>query len=170
MEIKEYELTDQDLGLEEQEVSEWDERRAARCILRRGDKVAMLFLEEFGYHKLPGGGVEEGESVRQALKREVKEEVGSTIDIGEEVAKLTSYKTQQATEHSSIFFLATEKESGEPEYTEAEQKEGYRPEWHSLDESIKILESENPSHYIAQFINARDLKVLRGVKNHITPK
>lgn len=72
MEIKEYELTDQDLGLEEQEVSEWDERRAARCILRRGDKIAMLFLEEFGYHKLPGGGVEEGESVRQALKREKK--------------------------------------------------------------------------------------------------
>ena len=96
--------------------------------------------------------------------------MGSTINIEEEVPKLTSYNTQQATEQSSIFFLATEKESGEPEYTEAEQKEGYRPEWHSLDKSIKILESENPSHYIAQFINARDPKVLRDAKDCIRPK
>jgi ADP-ribose pyrophosphatase YjhB (NUDIX family) len=167
MKNKEYKLIDQDLGFEEQQVSEWAERQAARCILKREDKIAMLFLEKFGYHKVPGGGIEEGEKVKQALEREVKEEIGSKIHIEKEIARLTSLKTQQGTKQTSIFFLATEKESGEPEYTEKEKKEGYKPEWYTLEESIKVLEKEDPSHYIAQFINARDLKILKEVKNSI---
>jgi ADP-ribose pyrophosphatase YjhB (NUDIX family) len=33
----------------------------------------MLFGSKFGYHKLPGGGMEDNENALEALEREVKE-------------------------------------------------------------------------------------------------
>jgi ADP-ribose pyrophosphatase len=165
MENNEYELKDQDLGFKEKEVTRWGRRRAARCILKREDKIAVLFIEKFGYHKLPGGGIKEGEKPKKALRREVKEEIGSKISIEKEIARLTAFKSHQGTKQTSIFFIASEKESGKPKYTETEQEEGYRPEWYTLEESIEMLEKENPSHYIAQFINARDLKILKTIKH-----
>ena len=52
-------------------------RKAVRAILFRGQSVLMVSSRQ-GDYKFPGGGVEPGESEREALKREVREETGYT--------------------------------------------------------------------------------------------
>lgn len=41
------EIRDEDLGFEGQEVSEWRERSAARCIVKGGGEVALLEVGEY---------------------------------------------------------------------------------------------------------------------------
>jgi len=45
----------------------------------------MILLNEFGnglYYNLPGGGVEDGEQIREAALREVMEESGLSVEVG----------------------------------------------------------------------------------------
>lgn len=55
-------------------------RPSARGIFICDGKIAMVHSEKYGYYKFPGGGIEPGESEREALVREVLEEAGMTVD------------------------------------------------------------------------------------------
>lgn len=62
------------------------------------------------YWIIPGGGVNFGESLKEALKREIKEEVG--LDI--EISKFLFFKEHQRLEfnyHTIIFFFKAETSS-----------------------------------------------------------
>lgn len=55
-------------------------RQAARCVLMdEMQRVALIYFDRDKYYKLPGGGVDEGEDIIDALKREVLEETGYVI-------------------------------------------------------------------------------------------
>ncbi len=60
--------------------------RVAAAVIRKND---MVFATERGYGEFkdmwefPGGKIEEGEDGRSALKREIKEELDTTIETGE---------------------------------------------------------------------------------------
>ena len=43
------------------------------------DKLVLVYAEKKGYWAPPGGGVEEGESLREAVRREVKEETNMKV-------------------------------------------------------------------------------------------
>jgi len=49
---------------------------SARAVIISDDKILLIYRIKNGeeYYVTPGGGVEEGESIREALKREIKEE------------------------------------------------------------------------------------------------
>lgn len=71
-------LDQHDLGLREdsdRDIS-W-QRVAARGVLVNDDAhVALMHFSRTGSYKLPGGGVDAGESIEEALKREIQEETG----------------------------------------------------------------------------------------------
>lgn len=54
-------------------------RPSVRGIILRGGKVAMMHSLKYGYYKLPGGGIEKGESLTDTLIREVAEESGLQV-------------------------------------------------------------------------------------------
>lgn len=55
-------------------------RITARAILKnRNGQYAVMYAEKFNLYSLPGGGVEDGESIDEAIQREIWEETGCNI-------------------------------------------------------------------------------------------
>jgi len=54
-------------------------RRAARAIIFKAGNVAMVKSEREGFYTFPGGGMENGETLKGALCREVREETGLIV-------------------------------------------------------------------------------------------
>ena len=54
-------------------------RSSARSVIIRQGRVAMIHSLKYDYYKFPGGGVEEGESIVDALIRETREEAGLVV-------------------------------------------------------------------------------------------
>ena len=54
-------------------------RPSVRGIIIRDGKAAMVHSLKYDYYKFPGGGIEAGESLEQALLREVAEESGLQV-------------------------------------------------------------------------------------------
>lgn len=61
-------------------------RDAARSIIIRDGKIALVHSLKYDYYKFPGGGIEDGESRLDALVRETLEEAGLVV-IPESIAE-----------------------------------------------------------------------------------
>ena len=70
------------------EPQDYSERKTVRIVLLNEDRTKVLF---FGTH-LVGGGVEEGESDEDAVKREAMEEAGVRVEILESVGEVIAYR------------------------------------------------------------------------------
>ena len=54
-------------------------RPSVRGIIFRDGKIAMMHSVKYNYYKLPGGGIEPGETMEETLVREVREESGLLV-------------------------------------------------------------------------------------------
>lgn len=54
-------------------------RPSVRSLIIRGGKIAMVHSLKYDYYKFPGGGIEEGETLSDALIRETLEESGLVV-------------------------------------------------------------------------------------------
>ena len=54
-------------------------RHSARAVILRGRELVMVYSRKYDYYKFPGGGIEAGESPRDALLRETEEEAGLRV-------------------------------------------------------------------------------------------
>ena len=63
-------------------------RVSSRAIIVHGDKILLNCFGDGLYYNFPGGGIEENETAKQAVVREVMEESGLTVKVGELVFSL----------------------------------------------------------------------------------
>jgi len=84
-------------------------RPGAYGLIVRGQQVATTIWR--GGYYLPGGGIDEGETPETALHREVMEEIGWTIRLGEKVGESRQYVRSQVVDayfnKIQVFYTAT---------------------------------------------------------------
>ncbi|MES2224043.1 MAG: NUDIX domain-containing protein [Patescibacteria group bacterium] len=116
------------------------ERIAVRCIvLDDQDNIALCGTK---YKLLPGGGVDEDESLEQAVIRECLEEIGCNVEIIKTIGITEEYrdviKRHQIT-HCFVARLVGEK--GTPQTTQDDEQD-MKVYWHSIDEALEIFDRE----------------------------
>ena len=107
-----------------------------RAIIKKGNKVLTIkrIKSDCTYWVIPGGGVEQGETIEQALVREGKEELGVDLAVKDLVTEIISGKVE--TEGQIEYFYNAEiiggrlGTGGGPEYqVDGQYVGGYESEW-----------------------------------------
>lgn len=118
------------------------ERISARAIIFN-EKKEVLFVYSKFYDDVsfPGGGVDPGESMEQALKRECLEEVGAIIDSYEEYYKITEKRAPSNTKQNiftSYYFICTSSEYTKNSLLPYEIELGYETVWMNIEDAINL--------------------------------
>lgn len=151
------------------DVSGFRERSAARAVLLDSEgRVYLLNVGKHGYHKLPGGGVDEGEEIIQALERELMEEVGCTAEITSELGTITEYRNYEdgGLKQTSYCYLAKQVgDQGDSALEEGELEEGmFEVKAKNIDAAIELLSNDKPDNLEGKFIQKRDIAFLKAAK------
>jgi len=154
-------------GSKPSEPEKWVARRAARAVVfDTENKVALLHVSNHNFYKLPGGGIEESETIEEALTRECLEEIGCKVTKGGELGRVLEYRNKIGIEQESYCFLAQlDGEKGQPDLEADEMEDGFKTIWVDIDEAIELVENSKPDTYDGPFIKIRDLTFLKKAKS-----
>jgi len=138
-------------------------RLTARAIVKNQDGLyAVMYADKFKLHSLPGGGVEDGEDVLTALRREVYEETGCVCD---EVRELGIVAENRAgldyTQVNYYYVVTTTHAPGENHLTEAERANRTVVQWHTFDEMVRLIQEQEFDRVQAKYLKARDVAALK---------
>ncbi len=137
-------------------------RKASRGILIKNGQMALINMSNKNYHKLPGGGIENGETNTEAFKRELLEETGCDGEVKDEGPITLEYRDlHKLVQISYIFFAEIIGEIGEVKFEQGEIEEGAKLEWVNLEDVPKIMSEDKPTDYEDKFIHLRDEAILK---------
>lgn len=140
-------------------------RPAARGIIIRDGKAAMVHSRKYHYYKFPGGGIEAGEGKEDALVREVLEETGLCVipDTIQEYGQVYSIQKGEQEDifiqHNYYFLCGAGAEAQPQNLDDYEADEGFILEYLSPQAAISANQ-KNHSKAVDQVMLDRETRVL----------
>lgn len=138
-------------------------RLTARAIVRNQDGLyAVMYSDKFKLHSLPGGGVEDGEDVLTALRREVYEETGCVCDEIKELGIVAENRASlDYTQINYYYVVTTTHKPGENHLTESEQASRTVVQWHAFEEMMRLINEQEFDRVQGKYLKARDVAALK---------
>ena len=123
-------------------------RVATRAIVIKEDKILLMFTERYNDYSLPGGGVDESESLIDGFKRELSEETGALeITNIKAFGLYEEYRPHNSEKHfpectimhmlSYCYTCDISEQLGETQLEDYEVSNGMQVRWVSIDEAIQ---------------------------------
>lgn len=146
-------------------------RPSVRAVIIRDGRIALVHSLKYDYYKFPGGGLESGESHKDALVREVKEETGLTVIAGsirEFGSVLRLQKSQYAEnkifeQENFYYFCDAEENISAQNLDDYENNEHFTLEFIAPEEAIKVNRLHEHGGYDEMMIE-REAMVLELIK------
>jgi ADP-ribose pyrophosphatase YjhB (NUDIX family) len=119
-------------------------KTAARALIIKDNKVAILYSKKYNAYITPGGGVEENESLEEACMRETKEEAGLIIEPLEKIVILDcNYPNKRIIHHYFLCKLLGYTNS--INRTEHEKDQDLEMKWLTLEQLKKAYSTQTES-------------------------
>ena len=135
---------------------------ARAVVVNPQGKLAVMYAEKYDIHTLPGGGVEEGESIEEALVREITEETGCTIESYEPLGYVEENRFHaDYTQLSYYYIVRTADDTLHPHLTALEAANGTRAMWCTLEDAYQRISTPVFARPQGKFLQARDVAALR---------
>ena len=115
-------------------------RTSCRGLVVQDGKVLLVHELKNGVYMSPGGGLEQGESLEECCRRELMEEAGLQVEVGEHLFEIYEYVFDEL--FIANYFLCKVTGVGEMALTPTEIDHGVTPEWVDIEKAIEIF-----SHY-----------------------
>ena len=154
-------ITDKDITGSEK-LSTADPRIAVNAVLFDfEDNIALSYMGKYNLHTLPGGGVDPGEDLHSAVKREIWEETGCDCEIIGELGQISENRSEHDFTQERYYYLArVVGEKGELHLTDEEINENTTVVWHPLAQAFNTIFEKQHDNYQRKFIQKRDITVL----------
>lgn len=171
-------INDTDLGLITPTDKTYNNRSrlSVRVILKnKFGEICVVKSLKHGYIQLPGGGIEEGETIEEAARRETREEAGYEIEDMKPLGYTIEERYGLTGEDAWRAYVYTAK-AGKyvgTMLTDEEKAEGFVPVWMTIDDATKVLEQmdeklaqtpQDQKSYNGTFANRRDLTLVKLMK------
>ena len=138
-------------------------------------QIALMYLyndDKFGhrdYLETPGGGVEKGETLLEALRRELREELGAEIDNIEEIGRVVDFYNLIYRRNNNHYYLCRLTDLHENHFTEKEKQLVAGVKWIDIDEAIEVMDNTIRTNISTLVIN-RELPILKIARNMLKGK
>lgn len=172
------EITDADFGFATPKEKTGKTRFCVRLLMLNNEgELCVIKSEKYGYMQLPGGGIDEGENITDALRRETREETGFLIKDIKPIGYTLEKREDIRNTHdwdldiSYVFSASPDKEVG-TNYMDDEIAEGFKPIWIKLEDFINEQQSNEGKieNYSGCFSNKRDLEIARHFESKVTTR
>lgn len=140
-------------------------RKAARTVIwdEVNKKIAVLEVKNGAYHKIPGGGIDEGESEEEAAIREAREEGACKVELIQKIgeAEFIDPDDTNLVHHSVCFLARKTQDLKTTDFTDDEKEKKFKLLWLCFEEAIDLFEHPRSSDPYHLNMNNRDLKFIK---------
>lgn len=151
-------------------------RDTVRAIIMRDQRLLMVYSDKLNDYTFPGGGVKYDEDKINALKRELKEELGAhdVFDIKpygfmqEKRFGISNQKTVYL--QTSYYYLCQVDKLGEQSLVDREKAFGVEPRWIDVMDAIRHNENTMKHSKLQQGMGTvlpREMAVLKDIKEYL---
>ena len=112
-------------------------RSGCRAVVIRNGEILLTREDRSDLWLIPGGGLEEGETLEQCCRREAEEETG--LLVAPDSRFLVMYEYYEEYRYISHYYLCHVTGKGQMRLTEQEKLRGLRPVWLPVQEALAIF-------------------------------
>jgi|GEM_PF-183544 len=122
----------------------FEDRLTGKAVVFDDDNnIALVGNKINTFYLLPGGGIDQDESIENGIVRECLEEIGCEVRLEKEIGVIDDYRNRDKKHCINYCYAArVVGEKGELSLTDDEKQNGLHVIWVSLEKAFKILEDE----------------------------